>query len=286
MIYTVYDIDNIPKGSYGVIGCPIEHSLSPIIHNTLSNSCGYFRILIKPDDLLVALPVLINRLKGFNVTIPHKVEIIKFLDEIDKTAEEYGAVNTVKCGDGIIKGYNTDGEGFRAALKYKNMSLRGKGVLLIGSGGVARVIAYEAVKEGSPLTILCRNLEKGEALKKRILSSYKDAEIRVLNSFDGGQYGLLVNATPLGMYPREDEMPIESKYLDNIESVFDTVYNPYDTKLIKEAEKRKIVSQNGLFMLTAQGVAARKIWTGEEFKEDKLINITELLKSELKEKRK
>lgn len=279
---TIYDINNIPHGSYGVLGCPIEHSLSPFIHNSLTEKENYYKIFIKPEDLIISLAIIKGRMQGFNVTIPHKIEIMDYLDEIDETARYYGAINTVKIKDNKLFGYNTDGEGFLKALNRANISIEGQNVLLAGAGGVARVMALEAVKHNSRLTIFCRNIDKGLTLKNRIANIYKDAQISVTDQAEPHQkYDVFLNGTPLGMYPDTDRMPIDAHYLDNIRAVFDTVYNPIETKLIKLAKSKGITAVNGLYMLSAQAAAARRIWTGIQYTDSVLDEVTKKLTGKL-----
>lgn len=281
MIYSLNDINKIPCNSYGVIGYPIEHSLSPIIHKGLSLSDNYYRILLSPEELEKAIPLLKERLLGFNITIPHKLAIMKYIDVLDETAIAYGAVNTVKISNGKLYGYNTDGIGFLSAIKRAGMSINNREVLLIGSGGVARVLAYEVVKAGSKLTIFCRNTISGRALADNILKSYPKALIKITDKLSNIRYDILLNATPQGMYPNIDGIPVPVEIISNIDEIFDTIYNPSKTRLLIEAEKAGKKTMNGLYMLVAQAAGSREIWTNTSYRENAFDDIMKVLENKL-----
>jgi len=281
-VLTLKDIENIPSGSFAVIGCPVGHSLSPLLHRALSDREDYYKLLITPEELESAVPRLIARLRGFNCTIPHKRAIMEHLDALDESAYGYGAVNTVKIGADGAKGYNTDGAGLLAALDRAKLKLEGD-VLLIGSGGAARVLALEAIRAGARLTILCRNKLKGSALRSELLTRFKEAEIYINPNEYADSYSLIMNATPVGMYPKTEDMPIALGLLERAGGVFDAIYNPLKTRLIKEAEKRGKHSENGIFMLVGQAAEARRIWTGETFRSEQLERAARALYEALEE---
>lgn len=263
---------------YGLIGYPLGHSLSSVIHNELfkisSHNASYKLIEIPLNELNSHIADL-KRLNGFNVTIPYKTDIIQQLDALSEKAELFGAVNTVKCSDKCV-GYNTDCTGFTSAAAGAGMEL-GKKVLLLGAGGVARMIACEAVISGAELTVAVRNKQKALTLIKEIADKLKK-EVN-LCSFEeiSGEYDLLVNGTPVGMFPNTETCPVNENVIKNCKSVFDTIYNPSKTKLLQIAEKNGLKVSNGLSMLVRQAAAAHEIWYGAKFSNEeinKVINIT------------
>ena len=277
---------NSKTNLYAVIGDPIQHSLSPIIHNTFFNKRDmdkvYISLLVTKDDLKNQLNLLRNNFKGFNVTIPHKETIIAYLDEVDSLALEYGAVNTVKVIKDKLIGYNTDGIGFLKSLQSINVSLKNKNVLLLGSGGAGRMAAFEIVKSDGKLTIATRNINKGKLLKDDILKSYNvNINIVQIEEIDLS-FDIIVNSTPLGMYPNIDECPVSEKILQGAELIYDMIYNPYETKLLYLGKKSGSKTINGLPMLVYQGLKSMEIWTGQQanpVEEDYIFN---KLKNQLK----
>lgn len=280
---------NINSGTnlYGVIGDPIQHSLSPIIHNNFFNKRHmdsiYISLLATKDNLRNDLQFLRNNFKGFNVTIPHKETIIPFLDEVDSLALEYGAVNTVKVINGKLIGYNTDGHGFLKSMDSINVSLKDKKVLLLGSGGGGRMAAFEIVKSAGNLTIAARNINKAKGLKKDILRSYNSViDIMQIEEIQSS-FDIIVNSTPIGMYPNIDNCPINEKVLKGAELVYDMIYNPYKTKLLCLGEKSGAKTINGLPMLVYQGLKSMEIWTGERSNLKEENYIFEEVKRQLQE---
>lgn len=260
--------------SYAVIGHPIGHTMSPFIHNRLFALSGkevtYNKYDIHPDDLPLRYGDTLSRLDGFNITIPHKQAIIPLLNGLDKSAEFYGAVN---CVDGKGVGYNTDAYGFCTAISKKGVSLCGK-VLLLGSGGAARTVAYESVLAGCELTVAARS-QSGINLKNEIEQKLgKSVDVISFDSVKGG-YDLVVNATPVGMYPNAGLSPLEASQLVGSKALFDAIYNPRKTQLIQYAEELCITVAEGMAMLVWQAVRAHEIWYGAQFADsdiEQLIN--------------
>lgn len=270
---------------YAVIGDPIGHSMSPIIHNNFFNKRKmdsiYLSLLVKKDNLKNEIEFLKNNLKGFNVTIPHKETIIPYLDEVDPLALKYGAVNTVKVIDGKLIGYNTDGWGFMKSLHSINVSLENKNVLLLGSGGAGRVAAFEILRAGGHLTIATRNIDKAKDLKEDLLEFY-DTTINTLQINEINQtFDIVINSTPVGMYPNIDESPLDEKILQGSELVYDMTYNPYETKFLSLGKKAGAKAINGLAMLLYQGLKSMEIWTGESSTSEEENYIFETLKNKL-----
>ena len=270
---------------YGVIGEPIQHSLSPVIHNNFFSMRNmnsiYISLLVTKDNLKSEVELLRNNFKGFNVTIPHKETIIPYLDEIDPLALEYGAVNTVRVINGKLIGYNTDGYGFLRSLDSINVSLENKNILLLGSGGAGRVAAFEILKSGGHLTIATRNINKAKELKKDLLNSYNlNINILQIEEVDSN-FDIIINSTPVGMYPNVDECPVDEIVLKGTELVYDMTYNPYETRLLYLARKSGSKTINGLPMLVYQGLRSMGIWTGQSANSKEESYIFEEVKRQL-----
>jgi shikimate dehydrogenase len=258
---------------YGVIGYPISHSRSPEIHNTIfdlgKENRIYLPISIPPEGLKDALVMLGSSFKGFNVTIPHKETIMEYLDEIDEKALWYGAVNTVKIVDGKMIGYNTDGYGFTRSIQEEGICLEGKKVLLVGSGGAARIAGHEILLQGGLLTIANRSRDRSQRLKEVLETNVGVEDIRIvdLNHLESG-FDCIINGTPLGMAPWIEEMPVREEVLKNSPWIFDMVYNPYETKLLKVGETYGCGGKNGFSMLFYQALKAQEIWIGKKLTEE------------------
>ena len=251
---------------FTVIGHPLGHTMSPFIHEALFRLSGlqgsYGAEDITPADLPGQYPSLRKR-SGFNVTIPHKQAVIPLLDELDESAARYGAVNTVACGEKAV-GYNTDAYGFLKALETAGIPLGGP-VLLCGCGGVARTMAYECLLAGGPLTLAVRESDRpaAESLRAELEAAIPGAKIAVAGLQEAaGRFDLLINATPVGMYPHADAMPVSEKQLSGCAHVFDAVYNPRQTLLLQRAAEAGIPAVGGMPMLVWQAVRAHEIWDG------------------------
>lgn len=258
----------------GIIGDPVEHSISPQMHNAayeeLDLNYCYVPFHVKKDELEKAVGSLRSlNICGFNVTVPHKENIMKYLDKIDKNAEIIGAVNTVKNNNGRLIGYNTDAVGFEDSLKLDaKFSLFRKKVLLLGAGGAARAISCGlCMSKIAELAITDIDKEKAQALTAHLKKHF---DIPIKNLFSKKEIddylngcNILINATPIGMAPDINESPIDlSRNLSNNIFVYDVVYIPPKTKLLKKAESLHLKTSNGLGMLIRQGAAAFKIFTG------------------------
>ncbi len=258
----------------GIIGDPVEHSMSPAMHNAAFRELGidyiYIPFRVKKEDLCKAIEGMrALNMKGLNVTIPHKVAVIPFLDELDPLAEKIGAVNTIVNDDGIFKGYNTDATGFLQALLEKEIEPEGKRIVILGAGGASRAISFILADRGAHLVILNRLLELDWAreLASRIsqifgkkvaaLELNRENLARALDNAD-----ILVNATSVGMSPNVDETPVSSDLLTPDITIFDIVYNPIKTRLLREAEIKGTKIIGGVDMLVWQGVLAFEKWTG------------------------
>ncbi len=260
--------------SYAVIGHPIVHTMSPFIHNRLFALSGkqvnYSILDVDPALLEQSYKETLCKLDGFNVTIPHKQAIIPFLSRLDDSARRYGAVN---CVNGKGEGFNTDAYGFCAALSAKGISLEGD-VLLLGSGGAARTVAFESLLSGCRLTIAARG-QSGTALKDELEQKFNRSVALVSFEQISGRYDLVVNATPVGMYPKVNCSPLDLTRVEGSNALFDAVYNPRKTLLTSQAEDMGMKIAEGMAMLVMQAVKAHEIWYGGQFKKediDRLID--------------
>ena len=256
----------------GVIGDPIEHSLSPIMHNAAFNSLNldyaFLAFKVKPAEVGNAIAGMrALGIHGLNVTMPHKKAVINYLDEVDETTKFVGAVNTIHNKNGKLLGFNTDGVGALKALKENGVDLHGKRVLLLGSGGAARAIAYALVQEADELVVLNRTAEPATVLadllkrtfnKKVVADSLLPSTIKD-NVQDAD---ILVNATSVGMNPNTNQSLIAPEWLKSDLAVMDIVYNPIETRLAKDAKAAGAKVVSGVEMLIYQGAASFEIWTG------------------------
>lgn len=254
---------------YGLIGYPIKHSLSPAMHNAAFKKLKMNALYMLFEKTREEFPAALRQLKamgvsGFNVTVPYKEEIIPYLDGLDAQAKRIGAVNTVLNQKGRFTGYNTDALGFIASLKEDLDFLpQGKNIFIIGAGGAARAIGFALAKEKAK-SIVFRDilLEKAQGLAKDIKGIFPDCLVSGQAS-SAPTIDLLVNASNCGMKP-SDPLPIDPKILPAGIKVYDIIYNPSPTKLVKEAARRGIKAVNGLGMLLGQGTAAFEIWTKQK----------------------
>ncbi|AEF95920.1 shikimate dehydrogenase [Methanotorris igneus] len=257
----------------GLLGHPVEHSFSPIMHNAAFRDKNLNYVYLAFDVLPENLKYVIDGAKamgivGFNVTIPHKIEIMKYLDEIDENAKLIGAVNTIKIENNKAVGYNTDGLGARMALEEEiGKKVENKNIIIYGAGGAARAVAFELAKNNN-IIIANRTVEKAKNLAEEIREKLNKTEEEVKYSgLDANLDGIdiIINATPIGMYPNVDVKPIvkaEQMHKDMV--VMDLIYNPLETVLLKEAKKAGAKAINGLGMLIYQGAIAFEIWTNEK----------------------
>ncbi|WP_180964013.1 shikimate dehydrogenase [Haloimpatiens massiliensis] len=275
--YQDYFIKN--KSLYGLIGEKLSHSLSPDIHERIFKEKfinGDYQILeITRENIPKVLDEL-NKVgfKGVNVTIPYKVDIIKYISEISEEAKDIGAVNTIKFYDGRTRGYNTDYFGFKKVLEKWHIDVMGKKAVVLGSGGAANMVYYCLLKSGvDEITIVTR--DKKTVIERNIFPKAHIIEYKNLNELKD-KY-IIVNTTPCGMYPDIDESPVPMDFLSNFNWVVDLIYNPEETLLLRYAKKKGIKCVNGLYMLVAQAVAAEEIWNEITLKEGLIDEIYEYL---------
>ena len=244
---------------YGLRGGKLGHSLSPEIHSQILESInqkGLFNLFeIKRENLKTALYGLrALEAKGVNVTIPYKIEIMKYLDKISVEAQKIGAVNTIAFKDGIITGYNTDYIGFGATLKKAAIEVRNKRIVILGTGGVSKAVVQYLI-DNEAKDIMCVSRKPERSLNNISVISYGDI-IRIADK------DIIINCTPSGMFPNIEASPVSKDILSQFSIAVDLIYNPKETLFLRDAAELGIKTQNGLYMLVAQAIAAQEIWNG------------------------
>ncbi len=244
----------------GLIGHPVEHSISPIMHNALFE---HFKINAQYIAFDVTdLKNAVRGLKGLNfiganVTSPHKVTVMKYLDKIEVNAGNIGAVNTIVVDDGKLVGYNTDYIGIIKTLEDKTL-IKGSNVIVLGAGGAARAAVYAMQqRQAGSITILNRTFSKAKKLGKRFKCHYGE-----LYNFKISKPDIIINTTNLGMGENKGKSPIDTTLLNNV-VVLDAIYNPLKTKLIRDANKKGCTAINGIPWLIHQGLESFRLWTGK-----------------------
>lgn len=283
---------------FGVIGDPIEHSLSPalfgFVFKELGLTCRYDAFRVSPRELLKFLHWARGGLAGLNVTIPHKERVAELLDGLDETAKALGAVNTIANRDGKLWGFNTDVAGFRAPLEAQGLvsQLKGKRALVLGAGGAARAVVFALSELGvREITLANRTRERAERLAQwaRTLGASNVVCIALNDSHLARGLSaarLLVNTTPVGMHPHMEACLLSQGALEALHAgliVYDLVYNPLQTRLLQEAEARGARTIDGLEMLIAQALEALRIWLPEASKALGDENLKRKLRKHLEE---
>lgn len=277
---------NGKTGLIGLIGWPVGHSLSPLMHNSALHFLGlnysYIPLAVRPE----LLPKVVDSLKTFgftgaNVTIPYKVEIMQYLDKLDASAVEAGAVNTILCTQWECIGYNTDAAGFVQALLMAGVRVSGKCAAILGAGGAAKAVIAGLSKHGiSRVLIGTRQQDKAEELAKAVANNSKRVEYFAYD-WQSAKFktaltacDIIINATPLGMWPKcQDSPPLAWDKIRAETAICDMVYNPLCTEFLKIGAAHSCKTVNGLGMLLEQGVLAFKIWTKQEMPENGIKNL-------------
>jgi shikimate dehydrogenase len=271
----------------GLIGYPLGHSLSPRIHTAALKACGlegdYSLFPILPDDIQglknLLARVRFGEITGLNVTIPHKQNVIPFLDELTSTAQAIGAVNVIYMKDGKLIGDNTDASGFLSDLKKfitespsrsgRRAGVREKSALVLGAGGSARSVVYALCNDGWKVTIAARRLEQADQLASQYEGTKAtDLNLPTFQPFNKlratpSNFQLIINTTPLGMTPNIDQSPLpETISLSKETMIYDLVYNPRETKLVRDARAQGLHATTGLGMLIEQAALGFELWIG------------------------
>lgn len=257
-----------------VIGNPVEHSLSPAIHNAAFDSLGlnFVYVAFKVEDIAAAIQGFraLGNLRGLSVTIPHKVSIMQHLDQIDEVARNVGSVNTVVQEDGVMKGSSSDGPGAIKALTEYGVEIAGRQVLVLGSGGAARAITFAlAMSEQSPaisiLSVIPDELERLVRDLKAKTSACVSGQHYDVESIreSAAKANIIINCTPVGMHPKTGETLVPGELLSPEQVVFDIVYTPRETRLLKEAQSVGCKTIPGLEMFVNQAIVQFELWTGQ-----------------------
>lgn len=264
---------------YTLIGHPLGHSMSPFIHDRLFKLKGrevsYSLTDISPEDLNSKKEYLKSEFVGYNITIPHKVAVIPFIDKMDTSALRYNSVNCVANTQEGSVGYNTDCYGFLNSLKMNDISLDGK-VLLLGCGGVGRMMAIESLLHGATLTIAI--IEEARDMCNTLLAELNEkfpnikVEV-VLMSEITGSFDLVINSTPVGMFPKVDNCPLSDETISKCGAVFDAIYNPTETKLVQKFKAQGKKAVGGMAMLVLQAVKAHELWDNDTYSNDEIDEI-------------
>ncbi len=258
----------------GIIGCPIRHSLSPVLHTYLLQQNGqegsYRSFETQPSNLAERVSDLLNSgIRGFNVTIPLKQEILPFLTDISNAAKTIGAVNTVLVHDNRLHGHNTDSSGFMRSLQHSGIEIKQRSAIVLGAGGASRAVIYGLLAEGiSEITIANRTLERARNLAVSMGRFFPETAISVCDwniekiASHISERALIVNTTSVGMWPDIDKTPFVLPALPAEAIVVDLVYNPLETQFIAQGKSAGASTIDGLNMFIFQGVAAFEIWLG------------------------
>lgn len=282
----MFDINGC-TAQLGLIGNPVSHSLSPLIHNFISEKLGnnYVYSAFCVDDVKKALDgVRALGIRGVNVTAPHKVAVMQYLDEISPEAQRQGSVNTIVNNNGILKGYSTDAQGFYRSLVCEGVSVKGKKLLVLGAGGVVSPVLMRLIdEEPQSITVLNRTKEKAYDISCTL---EEKTGYLINTSVDALDFDIVINTTSAGMADKKGILPIDSiseipslDFIGKNTVVVDMIYNPQKTLFLQECEKRGAKTINGLGMLIYQAVIAYELFTGSNVSED----IIELVKNRIGE---
>ncbi len=276
----------------GLIGNPVEHTLSPVIHNNLAQMLGinlaYVPFLVEEDGLAKAVEGAYElSILGMNVTVPHKSAVIGHLKEIDDLAEKIGAVNTLVRCEGGYKGYNTDMSGLFRAMQTEDIRIKGEAVLLLGAGGAARAVAFLCAQCGAEKIYICnRTLQKAEAVADEIKAQIEDVDIRALTYDQISELSedsfLAIQCTSVGLYPNVSDVVLpDGPVYDRIHTGVDLIYRPYETQFMKLVKAHGGKTMNGLKMLLYQGIIAFELWNKCDVTEEQAEPILQKMKEEM-----
>lgn len=243
-----------------VTGYPLGHSLSPKLHGKIYEMLGVNAVMLPyPQENIETMIDIVKTLpiQLVAVTLPHKQKVIQYLDEVEKTAKEIGSVNTVINKNGKLFGYNTDIIGIAEALK--DVEIKGKNVIILGAGGAARPLSFFLKNNHANIFCLNRTQTRAEELMREFGGTALDNRALEKTKID-----IIINATPIGMAPKINESPFSEKLLQSDQTVFDLIYNPSETLLLKDAKKVGAKTINGMPMLIAQALEQVKLWAGKE----------------------
>lgn len=276
----------------GLIGNPVAHTLSPVIHNNLAEMFGHNLIYVPfpvEEDLEKAVEgAYALHILGLNITVPYKTKVMKYLADTEEMAEKIGAVNTLVRVEGGYKGYNTDMPGLYRAMKDDGIELTDEYVLIIGAGGVARAVAVLAAeKAAKKICILNRTIERAECIVSEIKEMIPQADIEALDLSSYGKLEgdnwIVIQATSVGMFPQNEDVVIEeAAFYKKLKAGYDLIFNPCETKFMKLAKEAGKPAYNGLKMLLYQGIIAYELWNDTVVTKEQAETVFEAMKDEMK----
>lgn len=276
----------------GLIGNPVRHSVSPLIHNQLSRMLGinmaYVTFPVEERHVEAAVKgAFALDILGLNVTVPHKQNVIPYLEEVDSIAKAVGAVNTLVRTENGYKGYNTDITGFHRSLMEENIAIDGENIILLGAGGASRAIAFLLGREGAAkVYLLNRSVGKAEDIAGAVNGYFgRDViipmELSEYRSLPNERY-FCIQTTSVGLHPHDNDVVIDDvSFYAKIHTGVDIIYNPYETRFMKEVKKAGGRAVNGMKMLLWQGVAAYELWNGVSVSTEQADSVFELMKRKL-----
>lgn len=275
----------------GLIGNPVEHTLSPLIHNTLAGKLDhnvvYVPFLVQDEIMEAVKGAYALNILGMNVTVPHKGNVIPYLKEIDPLAEAIGAVNTLVRTEGGYRGYNTDMTGLLRAMQSEGIVIKDQDIILLGAGGAARAVAYLCVSEGAKrVYLLNRSLEKAKLVAEEVNRHFgtDTIEAMALTDYDKlpNQQFLAIQGTSVGLSPRDEEVVIaDEAFYQKVHTGFDLIYKPFETKFMRLVKAQGGRAYNGLKMLLYQGIIAYELWNDVKVSEETAMEIYQRMKEEL-----
>lgn len=270
---------------FGLIGARLGHSLSPQIHQMIFKELGiegtYDLLEIAPEELYASVHELRGKYGGVNVTIPHKINVMAALTTLSMEAQAIGAVNTIHFNNGAIRGYNTDYAGFGSLLENNGIEVQGKSAAVLGTGGASRAVLQYLIDHGvSKIFLVSRNTQHIAPYMKTLCSSVPTQFVNYvhLERYTGD---LLINCTPVGMYPKTAVSPVELETVEHFETAVDLIYNPAKTLFLRQAEQLGKKAVNGMLMLVAQAVAAEEIWLQREIPNEVIIKVAAEMEKQL-----
>lgn len=281
--------------TFGLIGNPVEHSLSPFIHNFISEKMGinavYTTFKVCENEAAVAIKgAYALNIQGMNVTVPHKREALMALDEIEDLAKAIGAINTIVRCDGYYKGYNTDIIGLKRELEDENISLKDREVVILGAGGASRAIAFLCANENAKkIIILNRTLQKAQDIAKNV-NDYFKKDIATAHKIEdykevltSNEY-IAIQTSSVGLHPNiEDVVISDGEFYDKLSYAVDIIYNPLETKFMSIARKHNVPAYNGLKMLMYQAIASYELWNNIKVSDDTIKELYECLEKQFNE---
>lgn len=277
----------------GLIGNPVEHTMSPVIHNTLARACGhnlvYVPFPVESGNVNEAVKgAYALNILGLNVTVPYKSEVMESLVEVDALAAKIGAVNTLVRVKGGFKGYNTDMSGLHRAMMSEGIRIEGEEIILLGAGGAARAVAYLCSgQKAKRVYLLNRTLDKAEKIAKEVNAAFANDVIKPMLLSDypklpEGKF-LAIQGTSVGLSPHDDEAVIEdASFYKKVHTGFDLIYKPFTTKFMKLVERAGGSAYNGLKMLLYQGIDAYELWNQVEIREAEASAVYDTLKKAMR----